>query len=126
MSYSRLHHESGAGNSSTHHVDLDQDSDDDSDYEKISADQGYRLRDLSQSRRDGGLHGRHPNKDIADKDGASYSLSRRGRSGSVSTTHSFMLYTPDEERIVKRKLDRHLVLFVAFLYMLSFLDRSST
>lgn len=48
-----------------------------------------------------------------------------GRRGSASTTQSFMLYTPDEERSVIRKFDRKLVLFVAFLYMLSFLDRSS-
>ena len=34
-------------------------------------------------------------------------------------------FTADEERAVVRKLDRHLVLFLAFLYMLSFLDRSS-
>lgn len=34
-------------------------------------------------------------------------------------------FTADEERVVVRKLDRHLVLFIAFLYMLSFLDRSS-
>lgn len=38
---------------------------------------------------------------------------------------SFMLYTPDEERNVVRKLDRRVVIFLAFLYMLSFLDRSS-
>ena len=38
---------------------------------------------------------------------------------------SFMLYTPDEERAVIRRLDIRLVLFVALLYMLSFLDRSS-
>ncbi len=38
----------------------------------------------------------------------------------------FVLYTPEEEQAVIRKLDRRLVLFVAFLYMLSFLDRSST
>ncbi|MCJ1417749.1 hypothetical protein MMC32_004094 [Xylographa parallela] len=37
---------------------------------------------------------------------------------------SFMLYTPDEESKVLKKLDRRLVLFVAMLYMLSFLDRS--
>jgi hypothetical protein len=47
------------------------------------------------------------------------------RRGSVSTTYSFQLYTPDEERAVVRKFDRKLVLFVALLYMLSFLDRSS-
>jgi hypothetical protein len=47
------------------------------------------------------------------------------RRGSASTVHSFQLYTPDEERAVVRKFDRKLVLFVALLYMLSFLDRSS-
>ncbi|GAB7355085.1 hypothetical protein MBLNU459_g5671t2 [Dothideomycetes sp. NU459] len=38
---------------------------------------------------------------------------------------SFELYTPDEERRVLKKLDTKLVLFVAVLYMLSFLDRSN-
>lgn len=38
---------------------------------------------------------------------------------------TFTLYTPDEEHSVIRTFDRHLVLFVALLYMLSFLDRSS-
>lgn len=57
----------------------------------------------------------------AGDDGA-YALPRRS---SASTTQSFQLYTPDEERAVVRKFDRRLVLFVALLYMLSFLDRSS-
>lgn len=35
------------------------------------------------------------------------------------------VYTPDEERAVVRKLDRRLVVFVAALYLISFLDRSS-
>lgn len=52
-------------------------------------------------------------------------VSRGNRRGSFSTVHSFQLYTPDEERAVVRKFDRKLVLFVALLYMLSFLDRSS-
>jgi len=47
------------------------------------------------------------------------------RRASVSTVQSYQLYTPDEERAVVRKFDRRLVLFVALLYMLSFLDRSS-
>lgn len=47
------------------------------------------------------------------------------RSASASTVASFQLYTPDEEAAVRRKFDRKLVLFVALLYMLSFLDRSS-
>lgn len=38
--------------------------------------------------------------------------------------HDFT-YTAEEERAVIDKFDRRLVLFVAFLYMLSFLDRSS-
>ncbi|TGO46584.1 hypothetical protein BOTNAR_0578g00040 [Botryotinia narcissicola] len=47
------------------------------------------------------------------------------RRGSFSTVQSYQLYTPDEERIVVRKFDRKLVVFVALLYMLSFLDRSN-
>jgi len=50
---------------------------------------------------------------------------RTGRGGSASTAASFQLYTPDEEKAVVRKFDRRLVVFVALLYMLSFLDRSS-
>jgi hypothetical protein len=34
-------------------------------------------------------------------------------------------YTTEEEQAIIRKLDRRLVLFMALLYMLSFLDRSS-
>ena len=37
----------------------------------------------------------------------------------------FKMFTADEEKVIVKKLDRHLVLFIAFLYMLSFLDRSS-
>ncbi|KAK6596412.1 transporter C1683.12-like protein 3 [Botrytis cinerea] len=50
---------------------------------------------------------------------------RRRRRGSFSTVQSYQLYTPDEERTVVRKFDRKLVVFVALLYMLSFLDRSN-
>ena len=42
-----------------------------------------------------------------------------------ASTQSFELYTPDEEKAVVHKLDRRLVLFMALLYMLSFLDRSN-
>ncbi len=42
-----------------------------------------------------------------------------------STTHGFAPYGPEEERAIVRKFDRHLVLFMALLYMLSFLDRSN-
>ena len=42
------------------------------------------------------------------------------RAGSMSKG-----FTDEEERAVIKKLDRRLVLFLGFLYMLSFLDRSS-
>ena len=40
-------------------------------------------------------------------------------------TQTSISFTLDEERAVVRKLDYRLVLFLSFLYMLSFLDRSS-
>ncbi|CAG8978805.1 hypothetical protein HYALB_00012639, partial [Hymenoscyphus albidus] len=50
---------------------------------------------------------------------------RRRRRTSVSTVQSYQLYTPDEEAEVVGIFDKKLVLFVAVLYMLSFLDRSN-
>ncbi|KFH48738.1 putative transporter -like protein [Hapsidospora chrysogenum ATCC 11550] len=47
------------------------------------------------------------------------------RDSSASSVASFQLYTPDEEDAVRRKFDRKLVVFMALLYMLSFLDRSN-
>ena len=41
------------------------------------------------------------------------------------TERNIKSFTADEEKVVIRKLDYHLVLFIALLYMLSFLDRSS-
>ncbi|EQB49692.1 major facilitator superfamily transporter [Colletotrichum gloeosporioides Cg-14] len=59
-----------------------------------------------------------------DDGGEDDSFSSRRRM-SNSTVSSFQLYTPDEECAVVRKFDRRLVLFVALLFMLSFLDRSN-
>jgi len=50
---------------------------------------------------------------------------KEARRLSIASAQSFELYTPDEERAVLRKLDTHVVLFMSFLYLLSFLDRSS-
>jgi hypothetical protein len=47
------------------------------------------------------------------------------RRASIESAQSYELYTPDEDRAVLRKLDRKLVSFMALLYCLSFLDRSS-
>lgn len=66
-------------------------------------------------------------EDEGDDEGhGEYGTDRRRRGTSISTVQSYQLYTPDEERAVVRKFDRKLVLFVALLYLLSFLDRSST
>ncbi|KAL8765409.1 MAG: hypothetical protein Q9209_007515 [Squamulea sp. 1 TL-2023] len=42
-----------------------------------------------------------------------------------ASTASPALFSSSEEQTVTRKFDRHLVLFIALLYMLSFLDRSN-
>lgn len=42
-----------------------------------------------------------------------------------ASVQSFELYTPDEEKRVVRKLDFYVVGFMSFLYLLSFLDRTS-
>lgn len=52
-----------------------------------------------------------------DEDGPRYT--------SRALVQSYELYTPDEDRAVLKKLDRRLVGFMALLYCLSFLDRSS-
>jgi hypothetical protein len=56
-------------------------------------------------------------------------LGGRGGGGGgrgAERSHDDFVYTAEEEQAVVRKLDRRLVLFVALLYMLSFLDRSSS
>ena len=87
----------------------------------------FELKDLSgvrngtedpESSFDHGL----PDSDSDDEKSPGFGKSRRT---GASTVQSFMLYTADEERSVIKKFDRRLVLFIAFLYMLSFLDRSS-
>lgn len=98
----------------------DSDSDDDLDHGTHNGE-SYKL----QSRRkdaEKGVVGHDAFEDDEDED----TLPHERRRASVSTVQSYQLYTPDEERAVVRKFDRKLVLFVALLYMLSFLDRSST
>ena len=51
--------------------------------------------------------------------------SRHGQSDDKSIEEKIDFYTPDEEKSVIKTFDRRLVIFIALLYMLSFLDRSS-
>lgn len=50
---------------------------------------------------------------------------RHAQSDDKSVEEKIDFYTPDEEKSVIKTFDRRLVLFIALLYMLSFLDRSS-
>ena len=138
MSYGLLHHDNRSsraigqlGSSPSPPNRPESDTEDEVDIDLAPGDgedNDFELKDLSHIRnnnRHRGLFFDHESQELGsdgEKD-ARYGNSRRA---SASTVQSFMLYTPDEERSVIKKLDRRLVLFVALLYMLSFLDRSST
>ena len=104
--------------SATTRLTPDSDSDE-SDLEMGELGESFKLR-----RQEKKENGDEPEDKDDEVDEEKYHDAPRRRA-SVSTMQSYQLYTPDEERAVVRKLDRKLVLFVALLYMLSFLDRSS-
>lgn len=85
----------------------------------------YELQDVPRSptRRPKHHHDEQPQLDAAETDSIDSHDSED--QDHLSRRHS-RPFTPDEERAVVRKFDRHLVLFIALLYMLGFLDRSST
>ncbi|KAI7214005.1 MFS general substrate transporter [Hortaea werneckii] len=95
---------------------------DDDELEDLEESEGYELKRLNKS---GSKRGSTVEDAIGDDDhddDEDEVPATRRRTASVA---SFELYTPDEEHRVRRKLDTHLVLFVAMLYMMSFLDRSN-
>lgn len=109
--------------SSTSHTrltpDYDSDHSQDLAIDEEGMGEGYLMRHISGEGRE----------KVWDAEGSGDESDDRAEEGqrraSVSTTQSYQLYTPDEERKVVGIFDRKLVLFVALLYMLSFLDRSS-
>ena len=137
MSYGMLRH----GNQSSHAINqlktspsppLGSDSDSDDHVGiglrggEISDEDDYELQDLS-SHGPNGLKSHddyEPRFDDPEDEEKTPDFGKPRRE-SDSTVQNFMLYTPDEEKAVIKKFDRRLVLFVALLYMLSFLDRSS-
>ncbi|KAL8661757.1 MAG: hypothetical protein Q9202_005319 [Teloschistes flavicans] len=84
----------------------------------------FELQDVPQSptRRPKHHHDEQPQLDAAETDSIDSHDSED--QDHLSRRHS-RSFTPDEERAVVRKFDRHLVLFIALLYMLGFLDRSN-
>lgn len=132
MSYGRLQHDNrsslalnGRGMDSSPQTAPDSHLDDDLDSyfsEAESLSENFELKEFSHTA-DSTLEPDFEDWGSDEEKDAEFSL--RSRRASASTVQSFMLYTPDEERSVIRKFDRRLVLFVALLYMLSFLDRSS-
>ncbi|KAI9167140.1 MFS transporter prlL [Paramyrothecium foliicola] len=100
---------------------LDDDDNDDGDDRSDDDDLRSAVLDGGSSAHEAyELADRRPYKEHGDDE--RLPLSRRLSASSVA---SFQLYTPDEELAVRRKFDRKLVLFVALLFMLSFLDRSN-
>jgi hypothetical protein len=110
------HPELSPESSGTTRLTPDSDSED-SDLEMGELGESFKLQKREETEVD------HAVED-EDEDEESYRDGPRRRA-SVSTVQSYQLYTPDEERAIVRKFDRRLALFVALLYMLSFLDRSS-
>lgn len=135
MSYGNLQHDnrssyavargSGSRSPTLRKVTTYESESGDSDFESLDgleAQQGYELTEFKASRR-------HDQAKV----GASIGASDNGNNnivndafpGDLGTYPKSKSFTFDEEETVRRKFDRRLVLFVAFLYMLSFLDRSS-
>ena len=123
---------SGSNDESSARLTPDSDSEGEDDIEELEAEEGIQLTELRKNGRES-RHGREDGEDIVagaeeDDDEDDYAEDdalashKRRRRNSVA---SFELYTPDEERHVRRKLDTRLVLFVALLYLMSFLDRSN-
>jgi len=110
--------------------DLDTEDEEDGPYVLSGADgvDGYEMKELGVRGKDNHADSRntahhsdetYDSEDEEDGTWIDWTTSRR------TSVQSFELYTPDEERAVRRKLDTHLVIFVSVLYLLSFLDRSN-
>lgn len=107
----------------------DEDEEDDLRSQAGAGSETYEMVSSGKRRQEqykiGGGHSRERLMESDYVDAGPSTAGGRGRALSASSVESFQLYTPDEDATVRRKFDRKLVLFVALLYMLSFLDRSS-
>ncbi|CAI6275050.1 unnamed protein product [Periconia digitata] len=90
-------------------------------YDIDSADDAYELHSIAPD--DGATT--HDVTGLRARAGEDAGLLPSPRRFSMSSAHSDVLYSAKEEKKVLKKLDRRLVLFMALLYCLSFLDRSN-
>ncbi|KAH0562333.1 hypothetical protein GP486_002976 [Trichoglossum hirsutum] len=126
---------SSSPSASTAQMTPDSNSDSDSDMDAGRGVESFEMKSFAEGagKRQGAgpmsHHGEGYSRDMGDDDESEdeeHETRARDRRPSDSTVQSFQLYTPDEEQAVVRKFDRRLVPFLAFLYMLSFLDRSTS
>jgi len=106
----------------------DSDSEDEVDLHDLENEHGLELRELNGNREHGEVGHTTAGaeaEDNEDVENGGHHIRRPQRKIRRASVASFQLYTPDEEDRVRRKLDTRLVLFVALLYLLSFLDRSN-
>jgi phosphatidylinositol 3,5-bisphosphate 5-phosphatase len=98
-------------------------SDDDSDGGRfVGGGESYELRPISSTRDTT----QRENKGVpSGEDAGDLSPLLSPQRAPIDSVQNYELYTPDEDRAVRKKLDRKLVGFMALLYLLSFLDRSS-
>lgn len=87
--------------------------------------EAYELRDMAV-RSTAGSFGRSSRGSITDDDDSQKDDDEGVESDIEDLEDGSLVYTAEEERAIIRKFDRRLVVFVALLYMLSFLDRSSS
>jgi hypothetical protein len=98
---------------------------DDSDVESVLALRGgehtFELRKIRNTSDKGSHHGSFDQDEVSsEEDSEKEDVRPVKRVGSRSKE-----YSREEEQAIVRKFDRRLTLFIALLYMLSFLDRSS-
>jgi len=130
--------ESSTSASARYTPEADSADDEDAGLADLEAEEGYELKQLGHGGRDargqreeekeavvGAEDDDGLDEDDEDGDGEGIPLDQQRKRRRRASVQSFELYTPDEERRVRRKLDTHLVLFVALLYLMSFLDRSN-
>ena len=109
----------GSGETARFTPDTDSDMEDEDELDMREGGQNFKMKRLAPE----SSKGLNTLDDIGEDEEDMEHIHLRSRRR--ASTQSFELYTPDEEKAVVRQFDKRLVLFMALLYMLSFLDRSN-